>query len=126
MLLFIGGNSQGKLNYVSSRFNIKEEDILLSKDFNIEKAYSAKIIYGVHSIIKELIHLEKEPFGIIMEIISKNPEVILISDEIGYGIVPFDKEERFYRELTGRIMCEVAKKANSVERIICGISQKIK
>ena len=62
------------------------------------------------------------PFGIIMEIISKNPEVILISDEIGYGIVPFDKEERFYRELTGRIMCEVAKKANSVERIICGIS----
>ena len=28
---------------------------------------------------------------------------VVISNEIGYGIVPMDKFERRYRELTGRI-----------------------
>lgn len=52
--------------------------------------------------------------------------VAIISDEIGCGIVPIDKADREYREQTGRLLTEIAKKCESVERIICGIPCRIK
>ena len=37
-----------------------------------------------------------------------------------------DTFEREYREQTGRILIELAKEAEEVIRVICGIGQKIK
>ena len=37
-----------------------------------------------------------------------------------------EHEEREYRELTGRLLCELANKADRVERIVCGIGERIK
>lgn len=62
----------------------------------------------------------------IRSLIRDNPDVILICDEVGGGIVPVDKEERDYRECVGRVLCELAKEAESVERVYCGIGQTIK
>ena len=62
----------------------------------------------------------------VMLYIDKNPDCILICDEIGNGIVPIDRFEREYREQVGRILIEVAKRADRVERITCGIGQRIK
>ncbi|MBP6421033.1 MAG: bifunctional adenosylcobinamide kinase/adenosylcobinamide-phosphate guanylyltransferase, partial [Agathobacter sp.] len=42
------------------------------------------------------------------------------------GIVPLDSFEREYRERLGRLLCEIAAKAERVERIVCGIGQRIK
>ena len=58
--------------------------------------------------------------------VKKNPDCIIICDEIGNGIVPMDPFERVYRERTGRILISLAENAEEVERIICGIPQKIK
>ena len=51
---------------------------------------------------------------------------LLISDEIGYGLVPIDDFEREYREFHGRVMTELAEQADCVERVVCGIPQRIK
>ena len=56
----------------------------------------------------------------------EHPDCIIISDEIGNGIVPLEHEEREYRETTGRLLCELAEKADRVERIVCGIGERIK
>ena len=53
-------------------------------------------------------------------------DCILISDEIGNGIIPLEAFEREYRERMGRILILLAKRAEEVERVICGIGQKIK
>lgn len=53
-------------------------------------------------------------------------ELIIISDELGCGIIPIDPEDRQNREDNGRIMCILAAEADSVIRIVCGIPQKIK
>ena len=50
----------------------------------------------------------------------------IICDEVGNGIVPMDAFEREYRERLGRFLIEVAKRADRVERIMCGIGQRIK
>ena len=57
---------------------------------------------------------------------EKEPDCIIISDEVGNGIVPADAFEREYRERTGRILVELAGRADEVVRVVCGISQKIK
>ena len=61
-----------------------------------------------------------------MQFAEENKDTIVIADEIGNGIVPLDAFEREYREQTGRAEILLAKKADEVVRVICGIGQKIK
>ena len=57
---------------------------------------------------------------------KEHPDCIFICDEIGNGIVPMDKQEREYRERVSRLLIRLAEEAETVERIICGMGQKIK
>ena len=52
--------------------------------------------------------------------------LIVISDEVGNGVVPVDKDEREYRERVGRCLIRIAEAASRVERIMCGLGQRIK
>ena len=47
-------------------------------------------------------------------------------DEVGGGIVPVDPEDRIYRELVGRAGQRLAKEAEQVHRVLCGIGVRIK
>lgn len=112
MELYIGGYAQGKLDYVKSLYGDSRE---IWNDF--------------HLWVKEAVEEEKMPEIIEEEIflkIEKNPDIIIISDEIGNGIVPMEEKERFYREYTGRVLIKIAEKADKVTRIICGVPQRIK
>ena len=60
------------------------------------------------------------------KLLEAYPGLIFICDEIGNGIVPMDALERDYRERTGRMQIRIAQKAERVERIVCGISQRLK
>lgn len=57
---------------------------------------------------------------------TANPNRILVTDEIGYGIVPIDPFEREYREETGRICCLLAEKSEEVWRVCCGLGTRLK
>ena len=56
----------------------------------------------------------------------KNSDLVLISNELGYGVVPMDVFDRNYRETTGRVCTEIASEADAVYRVVCGIGTKIK
>lgn len=130
MELYIGGYAQGKLGYVMSQHNsAKVFDNI--EDFMKAGASldGARILNGLHLIIKRLLdggcdadEIERK----IMQLAEDAPDAIIICNEIGCGIVPLDKAERLYRELTGRILVKLASKAEKVVRIICGIPQRIK
>ena len=60
------------------------------------------------------------------QLIEKNPDILLITNEQGYGVVPTDRFDREYREKTGRICCQIAKEAKEVHRIVCGVGTVIK
>ena len=57
---------------------------------------------------------------------QKNPELVIVTDEIGCGIVPMDPFQREVREQTGRVCTALAGKARRVHRVICGIGTVIK
>lgn len=132
MKLYIGGFAEGKLEYVMNSLSTSKTKItdehnyreLLDKDVN-EGQY---IIWNhFHLCVKDMLkQADINITEVICKIIKEYPDIIIISDEIGCGVVPLDREEREYRELTGRLLTDIAGKAKAVERIICGIGVKIK
>ena len=63
---------------------------------------------------------------IVEKLKCENSEIVLITDEIGYGIVPTDAFYREYRETHGRVCTQIAAEAKEVHRVICGIGTVIK
>lgn len=107
MILIIGGAYQGKYEYAIKQYG---------KDYQILNNY--------HKKVKEQLEYGKNPILEAKKWIDQ--EIVIISDELGYGIVPVDQFERGYRELNGRVNCYLAKHAQEVIRVICGIGTKIK
>ena len=151
MKLIIGGYAQGKLRHALEQLDSKEWIVLDGKaldgeildretadraamdgeaaDGRCTEKVSAgkKVVFNhFHSWVRERIAKGGYPEEEIAEYLAKHPDCIIISDEIGNGIVPMDAFEREYRERTGRILVELAGRAEEVVRVICGIGQKIK
>lgn len=51
---------------------------------------------------------------------------VVISTEVGGGVVPADAEERAFRESAGRLSCLLAERADVVVRVCCGLPQFLK
>ena len=62
----------------------------------------------------------------IKENINFFKDKIIISDEISSGIVPLKKEDRMWREETGKCLQYLSKESSCVYRIFCGIPTIIK
>ena len=56
----------------------------------------------------------------------RTPELVVICDEVGGGIVPADRRQRDYRECVGRVLCGLAQRADTVVRVQCGIGSVLK
>lgn len=127
MKLVIGGYAQGKLNYVLQTYDVEAGRILDGEiPESLEDQSGTVVINHLHHWIRAGIAQGGCPEENILSFVEKYPDCVVISDEIGNGIVPVEAFEREYRERAGRILIELAKKAEAVERVICGIGQRIK
>ncbi|MBR5637760.1 MAG: bifunctional adenosylcobinamide kinase/adenosylcobinamide-phosphate guanylyltransferase [Pseudobutyrivibrio sp.] len=110
MILVIGGSYQGKTEYARQEFP------------------NAKYFNQLHLFVKKRLVEGKKGNEILDEIREavRGDEWVVISDEIGNGIVPMEEDDRTWREVCGRIMIELAKDATEVHRVVCGIGQRIK
>ena len=126
MRLVIGGYAQGKFSYVMERYGTQDA-VVLDEITDVTHASQNMIVVNhFHKWMKCCLEKGRNPELMIDEFLEKNPDCIIISDEVGNGIVPMEPFEREYRERLGRCLIELAKKAESVEKVICGIGQKIK
>ena len=153
MELYIGGFAQGKLEYVQNKKAEEAISIAMVIDCaqsdyqktlqsidnkiknenadvnNIANVNDIVIINHLHLWVKDLLREGMEEAAVQLTILSwvaTHPNTILICDELGNGIVPLEKMERIWREQTGRLMIELAKQAERVERILCGLGQRLK
>ena len=67
-----------------------------------------------------------DPVEELEKLLNKHPDIVLLCDEVGQGIVPMERADRDYREAVGRTMCVAAQRAEEVYRVVCGIAQRIK
>lgn len=148
MKLVIGGVAQGKLDYVlenmieeSEKYDVYDcfflkDNACNDKALNMEWPWNLpiddervliidKFHYFIRAVLENKLPLQEYILKF-MQFAEENQDTIVIADEIGNGIVPLDAFEREYREQTGRAEILLAKKADEVVRVICGIGQKIK
>lgn len=124
MILVIGGAYSGKLDFVKESYGIDENDIFFCKDYKLD--FSKKVICGLHKFTYECVISGVNPVEIIKENFEKLQDKIIICDEISSGIVPMKKEERVWREDTGRCLQLLSRNSSKVYRIFCGIPTVIK
>jgi adenosylcobinamide kinase/adenosylcobinamide-phosphate guanylyltransferase len=138
MDLIIGGYAQNKVEYAKNEYsdailyeNLDTNRIII----NLKEENSAKniIINNLQLVIKEFLsagmkseEVWQEIKNHILKLEEHGTNLILISDEIGGGIVPMDAFDREWREVTGRILCRLAEQAQKVVRIVMGLPQIIK
>ncbi len=125
MEVYIGGRAQGKLEYVRAKYPEKDR-IVSGGDAGIEDCLEADVIDHFHLFIRRYGEDREAARAAVERIMEANPGVIIVCDEIGCGIVPMERAEREYRELVGRIMCRVVSRADRVERLVCGLAQRLK
>ena len=134
MELVIGGRAQGKTEYVK---RLHPEALLFDEDsypalLSGDGAFAQEkdIIWNhFHLAVRRMLAEgmgQEEIRERLRELPDRIQKLIVISDEIGNGIIPVDREERSYREVTGRLLCLLAGEAEQVTRIVCGLPVPIK
>lgn len=124
MEMIIGGAFQGKSSLAESKY----PDIRWVKgaEADWEAISKAKGILGFHEYIRKELKEGREVTSLAKDLIQANPDVVIVSDEVGYGVVPIDAFDRKYREAVGRVCTDLASKSKKVIRVVCGIGMVIK
>ena len=124
MRMIIGGAFQGKMEYAQKEYpGIRWVDGAACSE---EELLQCEGVYHFHLYIRKSMEKYEEMRLFADRIIRENPQIVIITDEIGYGLVPIDAFERRYREEKGRICTRLAAFSERVDRVVCGIGLPIK
>lgn len=125
MVLIFGGSYQGKLDFAKENFGVSDEDIFVCTQEK-EIDWSKKVIYNADQAFLRHVREGKESREVLAEHLDELKESIIIVNDISQGIVPMEREQRDWREMTGRAMLYISKEADEVYRVFCGLGSKIK
>lgn len=108
-------------------FDTFEEPLYLWKALEMTVHYDTCVIDCMTTWIGNLMYhdvdskVETEKF-----LSNLNGNEIIVSNEVGMGIIPADKMTRTYVETLGKLNQEIAKMANEVFFMVAGIPLKVK
>ena len=125
MILVFGGAYQGKLDYVREHYG-RDKTVFQCTDSTMAVDFSRDIINALHWLVLAQLRHGIDPG----EDWAKNTALweskIIICDDISCGIVPMDQEMRLWRETTGRLLNDLARRSDEVIRVFCGLGTKLK
>ena len=107
MIFVTGSLFSGKREYIQNALHLSPEEFV------------ARAVWDVERLAAGASSLEK-----LAEDLSAHE--VVIASEIGGGVVPVDPEERAVREAAGRLACLLARRADTVVRVVCGLPQVLK
>lgn len=110
MILIVGGAFQGKRTFAEKLAS--------------EKTYT--IINDFHNQIRTLLEHEENVEAYLCKLLAEDKNVIVTMDEVGSGVVPMESFDRRYRDAVGKAGQYLAKEADAVYRVVCGIGVRIK
>ena len=123
MRLVVGGYAQGKLDCVLRNLHLSRADVARTMDF---RPGEKKVLYGLHELVAQALRDGLEPEPAVWTAVEQNPELTIVCNELGCGVVPVDAFERELRERVGRLCCALAVQAETVVRVFCGVPLVIK
>ena len=130
MILVFGGAYQGKLEYALDKFDMTAEDVYrCSRDGELD--LSKTVIYGLEEFVYWCTENGAEAKEVLAgrftsDELQPYADKIFIACDVSQGLVPMDATDRAFREMMGRTLLYLAKEADEVHRVFCGIGQRLK
>jgi len=97
VILVIGGRGAGKRSFVTDVLGFSPEQF----------AENGPVLYG-------------PPLEALLG------RAVVVCREVGCGVVPMDRGDRDRREAVGRLCCDLAREAEAVYRLQCGLAMRLK
>ena len=92
-----------------------------------ETALTQPAVSDFHLLIRALLSDGGDAQAYARRLLAENPDAVLVSDEIGGGVVPLDPFERRWREETGRALgILAAAEGTRVVRVWYGLPEELK
>ncbi len=126
MILITGGAFQGKKAYAMEHFHLTEQDMVNGSDCTEADLLRAKAVTDFQEYVRRVLQNGGDPSALAEKLYTENPDLIILTNELGSGVVPADPFERRWREAAGRAACDLAKYSTEVHRVVCGIGTVIK
>ena len=133
MIYIFGPYAAGKREYVRETFGYTEADFSTKAEDNCRVLYDAQQLASkVGNRPEELEKLAESalnlsPVGqVLVEKSIKGYKEVVIATETGCGVVPIDAAEREAREAAGRLSILLAKRAQKVIRVWCGLPESLR
>ena len=116
MELVIGGAFQGKLTWALSHYGLTMGDVcdLAAGD----PVPGKKCYWHLESLSRRCDDME--------QYLPLFADAVVITREVGGGIVPMDGTERAWREVHGTLVQRLAREATHVTRVLCGLTEVLK
>ena len=117
MDLVIGGAFQGKLSWAAREYDLKPEELC---DLAAEEPRAgARCCFH----LEELTRRDADAARYLPQLLAAD---VVVSREVGSGVVPMDAEAREWREAVGRMNAALAARADTVTRMFCGLPMELK
>ena len=126
MKMIIGGAFQGKAAFAEKTMEIRPEEWADGGSCGRDELFTCRGIRNFHLYVRRALAEGWDADALPEQLEEKNPGVLIVTNELGYGIVPMDPEERTWRETDGRLCARLAAYADEVWRVTCGIGQRLK
>lgn len=126
MVLIFGGAYQGKQDYALETYGLSAKDVYQCDMESMVLNFDKKVIANLERFILACIKEEVSAKECLEDNIERLRDKIIICDDISQGVVPVDKTERAWREMTGRTMTYLGQEADEVIRVFCGIGTRVK
>ena len=104
MILVTGGRGAGKRSFVTDVLGFSPEQF----------AEDGPVLYGLESM---------DPLPSLETLLDRG---VVVCREVGCGVVPMDRGDRDWREAVGRLCCALAREAEAVYRLQCGLAMRLK
>lgn len=110
MILIFGGAYQGKRAYAQETLGYKPD----------------QIVGDVALLIRDMLAAGEDPVEKMPALCEQWQDMAVLLGDISCGVVPMSAEERAWREAVGRCGSYLARHAQQVVRVFCGIGTVIK
>ncbi len=70
--------------------------------------------------------IQAEVAALIDAVVASGDNIVLVGNEVGYGIVPTNRMARYFRDIAGRVNQYVAQRADKLILVVCGYPLQVK
>ena len=113
MVLILGGVGAGK---TASARSLGYTDADFTTDVSDEKP----VLVGLEALVR------RDPDDADTLLLPLLQKELVLCCEVGSGVIPLERQDRIWRDATGRLCVRLAREASAVVRIVAGIPVMLK